>query len=253
MIRKSTLIVALAAAMLFVGTSCDTIVTLDKPNVTYVAINAGGTLRLSWTAVTDAESYEITTDDSTFTVTSTSFDVESPSANIEVRAVNGNDKSDPYTIDCEVVETLTFEVYGTSDPDTTHRSAFGFGADGSMTSYSITQTNYPAMDFYADDKNFTVMTLVNPGDQGWNAKGNAVAVATSVVYDDCTLAPPPGTYSTQQSIANDGVYYLWLDRTNNGWDATDNYAKAKVASIQGPLVTLKVGYQKIAGLRWLAN
>jgi len=253
MIRKSTLIVALAAAMLFVGTSCDTLVTLDKPNVTTEAINAGGTLRLTWTAVTDAASYEITTDDSTFTTTTTSFDVETATGTIEVRAVNGSDKSDPATIDCEVVETLTFEVYGTSDPDTTHRSAFGFNADGTMTAYSITQANYAAMDFYTDDVNFTDITLVNPGDQGWNAKGNATAVATSTVYEDCTLAPPPGTYLTQQSLANGGVYYLWLDRTNNGWDATDNYAKAKVVSIQGPLVTMKVGYQKIAGLRWLAN
>jgi hypothetical protein len=251
--RKSTLIVALAAALVFIGTGCDTLVTLDKPNVSTEAVSTGATLRLTWTAITDAKSYKITTDDSIYTTTSTSFDVASPTSEIKVVAVNGNDESDPATIDCKVVETATFEVYGISDPDTTHRSAFGFNADGSMTSYSITQANYAAMDFYADDVNFTVMTLVNPGDQSWNAKGNATAVSASTVYDDCNLAPAPGTYDTQQSIENGGVYFLWLDRTNNSWDATDNYAKAKVVSIQGPLVTLKVGYQKIAGLRWLVN
>ena len=105
MIRKSTLIVALAAALLFVGMGCDTVVTLDKPNVAYEAVNSGATLRLTWTAITDAKSYEITTDDSTYTTTSTSFDVTTPTGTIDVRAVNGNDQSDPAVIDCKVVET----------------------------------------------------------------------------------------------------------------------------------------------------
>ena len=60
-------------------------------------------------------------------------------------------------------------------------------------------------------------------------------------------------YLTQLEILADGVYYLWLDRTNNGWSADDNFAKLKIIAIAGRLVAMQVGYQKIPGLRWLAN
>jgi hypothetical protein len=251
--RKSTLIVAFAAALLLLGTGCESsIVTLEKPNVTSEAINDGGALRLTWTAVTDAKSYEITTDDSVYTTTSTSFDVTTPSRTIEVRAISGSDKSDPATINMAVVETPTVDVYGYSEPDTTHHSGFGFNTDGTVATYSLNIANFSALDFFADDVDYPgKMYFINPGDKLWNTKGNAGTDAGTTDFDNADLAPAPGVYSTQFEVLNGGVYYLWLDRTNNGWDADDNYAKVKITSIAGAMVTMQVAYQKVGGLRWL--
>ncbi len=252
---KSRLILALAAALVFVGSGCNSVVTLEQPTVTTEAISEGGGLRLAWTAVTDAKEYEITTDDSVFTTTSTSFDLTTPSAKVEVRAVSGSDKSDPAIIEAGIIETATVEIYGYSDPDTSHHSGLGFNSDGSVTTYSLAYLNQQSLDFFADDVDFPgSMYLVNPGDKGWNSKGNAVKDAGTTVYDDAKLADAPGTgYITQLAIVSGGVYYLWLDRTNNGWSSDDNFAKAKVLSIAAPLVTMQIGYQKIDGLRWLVK
>jgi hypothetical protein len=253
--RKNALLVIFAVALLFIGTGCDTVVTLEQPTVTTDAINDGGGLRLTWTAITDAKQYEITTDDSVYTTTSTSFDVSSASATVEVRAVNGSDKSDPATIDCGIVETPSIDVYGISESDTTLHTGFAFTSDGNIVTYSLAYVNLAGLDFYADDVAFPgSMYLINPGDKGWNAKGNAVKDAGTTVYDDAKLADAPGTgYITQLATVTGGVYYLWLDRTNNGWSSDDNFAKAKIISIAGPKVTMQVGYQKIDGLRWLAK
>lgn len=251
--RKATLLVALAATVIIFGVSCDTLTDLAKPTVTATAILNGAQLRLEWTAVTDADGYRIKAGDSTWTTTGTSFDVEVPAAKVEVIAYSGSDESDPAVINCEVEETATLEVYGISDPDTTHRSSFGFNTDGTITTYSIKTANYPSMDFYMEDVQLA-MSIVNSGDKGWNAKGNAAKEAALTSYDDVVVADAPGTgYSTQEAIASGAVYYLWIDRMNDGWDVSDHFAKAKVISIQGAKVTMKIGYQMIGGLRWVVN
>jgi hypothetical protein len=111
------------------------------PVVVCEAINTGAALRLVWTAVVHAESYEIKTDDSTYTTTSLSFDVTVPTAIIEVRAVNGNKKSDPATIDCRVVQTASLELYGINDPDPNHPSGLAFTTDGSACALSLDDAN----------------------------------------------------------------------------------------------------------------
>jgi len=259
--RTSTLVVGLAATLLLLGIGCDTVVTLDAPTVTTAAIDNGAKLRLSWTAVTDAKDYDIVTDDTTYTTEELSFDVTTPSATIKVYAVNGDDKSDATTIDCQVVETATLVLYGITDPDPNHPSGLAFAADGAASALSLGDANKAALDFVCDDEQASVLPigLINAGDYGWaqNAKGNAVAVASGTDYDAATIADAPGAYSTQEGIAVSGLYFLWLDPTNNNWDVQDHFAKAKVVSIEdvggAKKVTLKLGYQKVGGLRWLVN
>jgi hypothetical protein len=251
--KRMTWLLALAAVVVLVGTGCDQIASLDKPTVVYAAIDNGAALRLTWTAVLDASGYEIKAGDSTWTTTSTSFDVDVPAATVEVRATNGDTKSDPYTIDCGLVETATLAVYGISDVNPDHPSGIGFNADGNAIAYSLVSGNYAALDFYMEDVQLP-MSIVNSGDKGWNAKGNAALEATTTNYDDLMIAGAPNTgYSTQQEIASGGLYSLWLDPTNNGWDVGDHFAKAKVISVTGVMVTWKIGYQPVAGLRWLVN
>lgn len=254
--RKNALIVALAAALILLGTGCDTLVTLNRPTVTAEAIGDGGTLRLSWTAITDAKSYEITTDDSIYTTTSTSFDVTSPTSEIKVVAVNGNDESDPATIDCKVVETSSIVLYGISDVDPTHPSGLAFTASGTASAMSLDDANKAALDFVCDDQNVTPVGLVNAGDYSWpqNAKFDAVLDAATTDLDAYTLAAARGNYITQLMIAANGVYALLLTASGS-WSVNDHFAKAKIVSIEDvggtQKVTLNVAYQKIGGLRWL--
>jgi hypothetical protein len=260
MIRKSTIIVVLAAVVLLVGTSCDTLVTLTKPNVTTEAVNSGATLRLTWTSVTDAKSYEITTDDSTFTTTSTSYDVTTPTGTIDVRAVNGSDKSDPATIDCKVVETSSLVLYGITDNSGNDPSGLAFTTSGSASALSLDDANKATIDFVCDDQQATVLPvgLVNAGDYSWpqNSKLNTLMDAGSTDYDAFVFAAGSG-YTTQLPTLANGVYALWLS-TGQSWTASDHFAKMKIISVEQPTgtfykVTLRVAYQKIGGLRWLVN
>ena len=260
MMRKSTLLVAFAAALLFIGTGCDTLVTLDKPNVTTEAISAGAALRLTWTAVTDAASYEITTDESTYTTTSTSFDVEAPTATVKVYAVNGNDKSDPATIDCKVVETSSLVLFGISDQAATDPSGLAFTSDGSATALSLDDANKAAIDFVCDDEQSTVLPVgfINAGDYSWpaNNKKNTLMDAGTTDFDAFYLAAPSG-YITQLPTSANGVYALWLS-SSDVWTTSDHFCKVKIISVEQPTstyykVTIKAAYQKIGGLRWLVK
>lgn len=261
--RKNALLVAIVAALLFIGTGCDTIVTLDRPVVSSVALDTdkGGTLRLTWTAVTDAVSYEVTTDDSTYTTTSTSFDVTTPSATVEVRAVNGNDESDAAVIDCKVVETSSIVLYGISDTDPTHPSGLAFTTSGTASAMSLADANKPTLDFVCDDQQASVtpVGLINAGDYtSWNppnTKMNTLMDAGTTDFDAFDLAMGTG-YTTQLKTDVNGVYALWLS-ASTAWTTSDHFAKAKIVSIEdvggAKKVTLNVAYQKIGGLRWLVK
>lgn len=257
MMKTNTWVLALAAAMLFVGVGCDTLVTLDAPTVTATAIDPGTILRLQWTAVADAESYEITTDDSVYTTTGTSFDVESPTKTIEVRAVAGDDESDPATVNCKVVETASLILYGIEGSGADQPSGLAFTAEGAATALSLDDANKAAIDYVCDDRNITPLGFSNAGDWQWpqNAKVNTGKDAGTTDYDALDEAAASG-YSTQFGIENNGLYALWLSNSTT-WTANDHFAKAKVVSVEEvggvQKVTLKIGYQKIGGLRWLMN
>ena len=260
MIRKSTLLVALAVALVFVGTSCDTIVTLEKPNVSAAALDTdnGGTLRLTWTAVADAKSYEITTDDSVYTTTATSFDVSTPSKTIDVKAVSGSDKSDPAVIDCQVVTTSSLLLYSISDASGNDPSGLSFTSGGTATGLSLDAANKPSIDFVCDDQQASVtpVGLINAGDYNWtppSAKKNALMDAGTTDFDAFREAASTG-YTSQLKTDNNGVYILWLS-TSNTWTASDHFCKVKILSVDQISgyykVTLQAAYQKIGGLRWL--
>ena len=256
--KGSTLTVALAAALILIGAGCTSPVTLEKPNVSSEAVSSGATLRLTWTAVTDAKSYEITTDDSTYTTTSTSFDVTTPTGTIDVRAVSGSDKSDPAVIDCKVVETSSLVLYGISDANANDPSGLAFTTSGSASALSLADANKPTVDFVCDDQqgSVTPVGLINAGDYGWtgNSKVNTLMDAGSTDYDAFTEAAASG-FTTQLATQANGVYALWLS-SSTSWTTSDHYAKMKIISVDQPnstyyKVTLRVAYQKIGGLRWL--
>jgi hypothetical protein len=225
---------------------------LAKPDVFYEVINAGAYLRLSWSAVNNAEWYEIKVDDSIYTTTSLSFDVAAPTATIDVRSVSRSSKSDPATINCGVVES-TIDVYGDLDP--IHNNAFGFATNGPADTCMMRFPDFPRMDFYADGNSFAPeMRLVSSRKININRRGNGIQ-ATSGSYDEAELAVLPGTYSDSSlAIVDDGTYYLRISADTTGtWSTGDNFAKANVVLIEGYKVTLKTAYQRIGGLRWLKS
>ena len=251
---KRTLIGALAVALALIGTGCDSKVALDAPTVAAAVTNDGATLHLTWDQVTNAKSYEIKAGDSTYTTEATSLDVSHPAATIEVRAVSGNSKSDSAVVNCKVVES-TIDIYG--DLDATHSNGFGFATNGQADTCAIIPQNFSRLDFYADGKSSAVeMRLVSAGGLNSSRKGNGTKAASGS-YDDSKLADSPGAYSDTLAVVVDGTYYLRIspDATDTTWSIGDNYAKVQVVSIltESLKVTLKFGYQKIEGLRWLGN
>jgi len=230
---------------------------LATPVVVCEAVNTGAALRLVWTAVTHAKSYEIVTDDSVFTITSLSFDITTPTAFIELRAVNGSSRSDPATINCRVIETASLVLYGINDPDPWHPSGLAFTTDGVACALSLDEANRASLDFVCDDQNLLPVGFKNAGDYGWpqNSKINALIDAGTTDYDAYVEAAASG-YMTQLEIAANAVYALWLSISPT-WTTSDHYCKAKIISIEdvggARKVTLKVGFQKIGGLRWVMS
>lgn len=254
---KRSLIAAIVAVLALAGTGCDSQVALETPYVTTQAVNGGGALRLTWEEVSGAKSYEIKTDASTFEVDSTSCEVSTPTATIEVRAVSGSSKSDSAAvIDCRIVET-SIEVSGVLHPDT--MDAFGFSPEGVAVPYTLKLVNFPKLDYFLDDTDTSLspVGLVNPGREPspkWNSKGNKVKGPFLVDYDAVEIADAPGSsYVGQVRLSADAVFHLWLDPTKDGWSSDDHFAKVKVVSMDGSKATLKIGYQKVRGIRWLVK
>jgi len=252
---KRTLIGALAVALALIGTGCDSATTsgdLDAPYVSTGTVNDGGTLRLTWWTVDGADSYEITTDDSVYTTTDTSFDVSTPTVAIKVRAVSGSTKSDSTAFDLSVVEG-TVEFFG--DLDATHANGFGFGDKGAVLACSLIYPSTAETDFYADTFKFHgEMRLISGAEVNQGRRGNGMKAASGS-YDGATIADPVGTYSDSSlAIMVDSTYYLRISSdTSNTWSEASNFAKANVVSIEGAKVTLKTAYQEIGGLRWLVK
>jgi hypothetical protein len=253
---KRTLIGALAVALALIGTGCDSATSsgdLDAPYVTIIAVNDGGALRLTWWTVDGADSYEITTDDSVYPTTDTSFDLSTPTVAIKVRAVSGSTKSDSTAFDLTIAES-TVEFFGDLD-DSTHANGFGFDDKGGVVACSLHYPSTAEMDFYVDTVSFHgEMTLVSANKVNQGRRGNAMKAASGS-YDGATIADPLGTYSDSSlAIMTDSTYYLRVSSDTTGtWKAGDNFAKARVDSIVGAKVSLTTAYQEIPGLRWLVK
>jgi hypothetical protein len=246
---KRTLIGALVITLALIGTGCkSSSITLETPVVTAEAVNDGGTLRLTWTAVEGATSYEIKAGDSVYTTTSTSFDVAVPVAEIEVRSAKDSDKSDSAaTISCGIVEGKA-EFYDFRD--IANPNGFGFDDNGGVVVCTLNTAGQTGLDFYADSSHAQMSLVVAK----MHANGLADQLkAASGSYDAITIADPLGTYTgTKLAVMVDSAYYLRMS-ADTMWTAADNFAKARIDSIVGSKVSLTTGYQKIPGLRWLVK
>ncbi len=254
--KKFIPLTIISALFIFVG--CEKEVTLETPDVTYTVATSdqGGTLTLEWDEITDADGYLIYADGAVIdTVTTTSYNATTPAALYEVSAYAGDQESGKDAVDCGAVETASLIVYGSSDPDTTHPSAFGFNAQGNAVAYSLANANnHPLIDYwiYSTAGGGTIR-FVSPSDRTppLNNEVNVTKNSGQSNYDNVTIADAPGGYSTQTDIASGAVYYFWIDPNNDNWDAaTDHFGKIQVVGINGVQVTLKLAYQRIAGLRW---
>lgn len=232
--------------------------TLTKPVVTYEVIDTGAALRLSWPAVTNAKSYEVNTGDSTYTTTSLSFDVTTPTENIEVRAVNGSRKSDPAAVGCATSQTDGQWLYSISDTNPSHEKGLVFDSIGSAIALTLADSNKHAIDFVCDDTQAAVLPvgLVNAGDYGWpqNAKLNMLRDEGATDFDSLVIAPASG-YTDRLPTPLNRVYAMRLSSSPT-WSTNDHFVKLMVVIMEqfgGTYykVTLRTAYQKIGGLRWL--
>jgi len=244
----------LLGALLVLIVACQTPVTLEKPNVSWTVKDEGATLGLSWYPVTGADGYKVyydgnTTADSTFTATN--IDISTPHKSVKIEAYNGSEVADS-TISTAAEDASTITVYAISDP--THNDcSFGFLTDGAAVAYDVTNSaDYTKIDYVLEDRTVP-LSFWSPNEYTpqYNAKING-SLAAGTDFDAVKTAPTSGTYTTKTELTVNSVYALWMG-TSTSWLATDHFAKAKVESVSGTTVTLKLAYQPIGGLRWLIN
>jgi len=243
-------------ALLVLIVACQPVVTLDKPKVSWAVKDQGGTLELSWDAVTDADGYKVYFDGSTTadtTLTTTKLAITSAKKTIKVEAYSGSETNDS-TLNVTGLVTSTVTVHGISVPGVDN--AFGFNTTTGIGA-PVDLGNAPlAADFIMEDRapdpmSFWSPTSYNPA---YNSKDNAAALASGITdFNALRDCPTPGNYNTKTAISANAVYSLWIDVTGDGYSTDDHFAKAQVTSVSGAAVTLKVAYQKIAGLRWVAT
>jgi len=242
-------------ALLLLVISCTKPVTLDPPTVSYTPIDDGTKLHLSWLAVTNATEYHVYVDGVKSVIASGtySFDVTGPARLIEVSAVEVSSEGSRWSLTTAVQKTTNLTVYTPIDAQQINH-AFYFDTAG--TAVAIPLSRPSDIDFALDtSQTVTDIELRSPDscNPQYNTKSNSTADAGVTNFADLKIAPAPGVYSKVHTISLDSVYSLWLDPGANGWSADDHVAKIKVEAISGTAVTFTVGYQKIAGLRWLTS
>ncbi len=249
--RIFSLAIALVALLILVG--CESTVTLTTPDVTATVADTGATLNLAWVEIDGADGYYIYADgaaiDTIADPATTTYNATIPAMLYEVSAYAGTDESDKAQIDCEPAVTATLDVWDT-DQAAPDPSGFGFNTSGTAVSYEVDDsTNWPLLDYYIHGG--ATQQFWSPHHGAFNDEVNVTINSGGTDFDAATIADAPGSYSTQTDIASGALYYFWIDPTDNGWDnATDYFGKIKVEAIDGNKVTMKLAFQKIAGLRW---
>jgi len=253
--------IALLAIILLVLVGCESIEAPGKPSVTYAPTDNGAKLRLSWPAVTDADGYYVYLDgtkDTTITGSGTiTYDVATPAKKIEVSAYKGSKEGEKWELDLTPVLTTSLVVYGISDPDPNHSSGISFTATGTAIGVSVAQSASD-VDYYLDDVNFGAgMWFASPKDRPTpiNTRGNVVEENATTDFDALDIAVAPGNYISRVALGINDVRSIWLDRNDNGYDATDYFGKIKIENIETATakVTLKIALQTVPGLRWVVT
>jgi hypothetical protein len=246
---------ALLGALLLQVVSCHPPSALEKPVVSYAAVDSGVKLHLEWTAVTNAVEYHVYVDGFKNVVVSGtySFDVTGPAKLIQVSAASASGEGDKWSLTTAVKKTSSVTVYTTADPQQTNH-AFYFDTAG--VAVAIPLTRPLDIDFTLDTSQ-TVSNIVlrSPDSYAskYNTKANSSADASMTSFDDLKIAAASGVYDKVRPISVDSVYSLWLDPGANGWSADDHFGKIKFEAVSGTALTLTVGYQKVPGLRWLMS
>jgi len=235
--------------------ACTTPVTsLDKPKVSMTVKDQGGTLELTWDAVLNADGYKVYFDGSSSAdtaLTTTKIAITTPKKTIKVEAYSGTEISDS-TVNVAATSTVTtLDVNGISAGIT--NAAFGFNVTTGIAS-AMDAAVSQIVDFVMEDRAPDPMSFWSPTSYvpELNAKDNSASLAAGVTdLNALKICAAPGNYNTKTEISTNGVYSLWIDVTGDGYSTDDHFAKALVNSISGSAVTLKVAYQKVAGLRWI--
>jgi hypothetical protein len=229
----------------------------NPTNVQYEIVTSdnGASLNITWSDPADKtpDQYVLVVDgDELSPVEGTSTTLAVAGAEVILYAEYGDNRSSGVTVgDFEAVET-SIQVWTTADPDPEHPSGFGFTPAGSAQTYAVSDASHANdIDYYISSGH----TLTAPMDHlptAINDKGSAASVETGT-YDDLVVVAGPGNYSTQRDLSVNGLYGLWLDDTNDGYDDSDHFGKAFVTGINGEQVSMDVAYQTEAGLRWVAT
>jgi len=253
------------AAALVLLVRCNSVTSLSTPGSLVVTVtDNGGTLQVSWGAVTSATGYNIYYDGHTSkdtSVTGTQISISDPHTKIDITATNGSTESGKATVDATPVLTSSVTAYFTSNT-TYHTNGIGFAGDGSCIAIDLSQqTNWSSVNFVLEDtvkvSGSTVPGFWSPDMYAthYNDQDNGIGASTGTDFNALSIDPAPGSYQTRQAITQNGVYPLWISTSSSGWSANDHFAKAYITQYNTDgTVQFEVAYQKnISGLRWLVT
>ncbi len=218
--------------------------------------HTGGGLRVFWDppADTTPDEYAVEVDGITETIVDTEYYAYDPAGEIAVYAVYGESWSDPIELGLKAVETEYLEAWSAADPSPDHPSGIGFAEDGHAEAYAMSwPENWPYIDYYVD----TIMNLSSPNlrePEPMNYENNCSCEETGS-YEDLELVVPCEleSYVVRQLITQHQLYGLWLDPEDDGYTADDHFGKAYIVGVYDLMVTFRLAYQTVPGLRWVVT
>lgn len=249
------------------NTSGQTAVGKDYPpvrNLDYEVVDdldgqPGGGLHLRWDPPDGAipQVYVVRVDGMDQPPVKTTEDyVYTPGMIVAVIAVYADGESKPEELDFEAVETPSLDVWSVADPLPEHPSGLGFGPDGTASSYAVSYPeNWPSIDYYIDHDEGPFLSSPNSRElEPLNEEENTSCLSDFAYVELMIVIPcDQHNYSSKRRIYKDDVFGLWLDPDADGYSTNDHFGKAKVLDAFGNKVTLKLAYQTVPGLRWVAT
>jgi hypothetical protein len=221
--------------------------------VEYEVRDEGGTLRLMWNAVENADGYIIFGfGDSLDFTTDTIYDATTPAVFIGPATVIGDDRSYVSYVNSSCSGSLNRRIWNPIDPDSGFFHALYITESGQLVPCSAYGSVFDTLyNFYLTNIS-GVLWLNNRAAMG---ETNKLAPCSLTNFHDVKLAAALGPeYQERVEIVDQAIYYIFLDNNSNGYDTTDDvFSKLKIDSIIGNKIYMQSATQRIHGLRWLAT
>lgn len=220
--------------------------------------NPGGGLSLTWNLPQSKlvpSRYRVSGGGDDQIVTTNACDWFLPSSEVRVSAIYGEDESESAIIETWAMWTISFELWPADTANPSLVCAIAFDTTGIANTYSLDdQGNWSRIDYYMN-QGPALSSPRNYKPSPLNNKNSLISGEKGTDIHDLGIAPPTqaANYSSSQLLLTGYVYALWVDYKNDGYSPDDRFGKICVTGVDDNQLTLDAVFQKIPGLRWIAE